>query len=223
MGDNNNAPVVFGVMVNNDSDKKALKTMLVASGVCAFCQLVYTNCQAAVTGKYVQEFVFMFCLLIIPWCGYNGAKNRVRDHVSLFRSCSFLQGVVFAVIAINKFLDLKRAEETCYACSTERINSLANATVADGCKFTDWMGVGRNMEDGAMKDCVNLASPAAEYVSIFLCTFIAPVLCYAGHTANKVLVSSLFVMAPNEQNKFVVGVVEEIVEDVNEVKLSQSV
>ena len=215
--------VIFGVMVTDEPAKAAVKAMIAASGVCALCQIVYATCQAAVTGKVVQEFVYLFCLLLIPVCGYNGAKKRVREHVSLFRTCSALQGLLFAIIAVNKFLDLKRAEENCYKCSTARINIRSNTTLPDDCMFSDWMGVERKMDDDVLKDCVNLANPVAEYVSIFLCVFLFPVLCFTGYTANKVLSSNLFVRSARTSDIAVVGVVEEVVANAEEVQLSEKV
>lgn len=213
MGDNDNGDInfLYGVMVKDKAGEAAVKQMLSVALLCAFCQIIYTTCQVIVTGESVPEIVYMICLLMIPYCGYRGAKNRVRSQVSLFRTCNLVQAVVFITIAANKFLDLKRAEEACYACSTERINKRGPNATNVQCEFIDWLGSKRFMDDDTLKDCVNLSSPVAEYVSIFLCVFLFPVLCVAAYTGNKLLKSSIFIAKAGENAKFAVGTIEEIV------------
>jgi len=196
---------VMGIMVENNAGEAAVKGAVIAAVVCVGLQICFTITQAAISGSWVQEIIFLICLIGIPICGYSGAKSRTKNHVQFFMVAEFTQGIVFCVIAVHQFMDATSREKLCNTCRRQGIKD---------CVFTDWLGGKRTLDEATVKNCSENATSIGDGFSTFFACVTVIVAFYATAKAWILLNSSVFVMTEMEcmqHEKSMIGTVDSIV------------
>ena len=94
------APVmVYGIPMQDPDAASKVQRVLVCSGITALCSVIYYGWLLIASGSF-QVLISLLLALLVPACGYFGAKNKNKGLVCAFWGCNLLSCIGFACMGI---------------------------------------------------------------------------------------------------------------------------
>eukprot|EP01043_Picozoa_sp_COSAG02_P008548 COSAG02_NODE_275_length_26232_cov_85.210424_13_plen_339_part_00 len=91
--------LVYGIPLQDPEAAKKVNRVIVFSAITAACSVLYYGLMFAETGS-TQTIAQLLLALLVPACGYFGAKNKSQGLLCAFWGCNLLQCIGFVCIAI---------------------------------------------------------------------------------------------------------------------------
>ena len=91
--------MVYGIPMQDSDTAKKVQRVIVCAGITALCAVIYYTFLFVESGAPVI-IVNLGVALLIPACGYFGAKNKNKGLLCAFWGCNFLTCLCFGCLAI---------------------------------------------------------------------------------------------------------------------------